>query len=356
LVRGIEPCIIARTSNDPILRTSYRRFVASIRRVEALDTGDIDVCIRETRSKNDADEFVVCPTSEYFNLYVLENIDFFHRHHCTIPLVNLDLYRAVSDKHSFSGICQEQGISVPKRLTLENQVGFPLVAKPYVNVTSDKKSLYPHIIRCSRDLSCFLEKEDSSNFYYEEFVSGRSYYLLYYIPQSGEHTAFSQQNLLQQPGGKSILLATAARVHEHPLAGKFVEILTKLDFHGLAMIEVIQKGQDYVFIELNPRFWGPFQLLLNSGSPIIHRYIEDNLGLPPFPVQERPIQSYLWLGGIAESLSAGKELVWHIPLPPNQWMYIGRHLRNDVYFHRDSLGLFCHELVYATQKWLQGCR
>ena len=350
--RHLPIVIVARTGEDPILRTRYRRHVAALRALDRLDFDDLDRCIGEARLKTGIQQFIVCPTSEFLNLFLLEHSDFLASRGCTLPLVNLDLYRRVSDKHSFSRICQSQGIAIPRAVALEASPKFPFVAKPRYNVTAEKQSLYPHLIFNADDLAAFQRGENRDDFYFEEYVVGPSYYLLYYLARRGEVTAWSQQNLAQQPGGKSIVLARSAQVHSQPIAVRFAAILRRLGFWGLAMVEVIRRGDDYVFIELNPRFWGPFQLLLNAGSPLLDAFIDDQLDLAPatYPTPAHPRASYLWLGGMAETWATGKALRWHDGAPQRQALFVASQLGSDVYARSDSAALFFHELKLAGQR------
>ena len=349
--RGLGVHIVARTHQDPIFRTRYRRNVVAMRTLDRLDFADVDRCIREARLKTGAQEFVISPASEFLNLFLLENPDFFASRGCNIPLVDLDLYRRVSDKHSFSRICQGQGVSIPREVSLDTFSYFPFVAKPRHNVLADKRSLYPYLIHGAEDLATFRQNENVADFYFEEFVVGPTFYLLYYLSRHGEVTAWSQQNLIQQPGGKSIVLAKAAQIHDDPIAERFIDILQGLGFWGLAMIEIIRRDDEMVFIELNPRFWGPFQLLLNAGSPIIDRFIDDQLDLQPstYPLPAHPEASYLWLGGMAESRAVGKKLKWHISPPRHRTLFVASHLWSDVYLRPDTTGLFFHELSQAIR-------
>lgn len=344
--------IVAGTTDDPILRTRYRRHVVAVRSAWCLDLDDLDRCIAEARSRTGVQEFVISPTSEFLNLFLLENNEFFASRGCIIPLVSHDLYRSVSDKHSFSRICQSAGIAVPRTITMEASPQFPIVAKPRYNVTADRRSLYPYLIFDAEDLVAFRSSENAADFYFEEYVVGPSFYLLCYLSRSGEVIVWSQQNLSQQPDGKSIVVAQTAQVHSDPIAAQFVNLLASLGFWGLAMIEIIRQDDDYVFIELNPRFWGPFQLLLNAGSPLIDAFIDDQLKLAPraYPAPEQPKATYLWLGGMVEAWAAGRPLRWHKDAPKHHILFVASHLCSDVFARVDTAGLFCHELMTALRR------
>ena len=352
--RGLDIHIVARTQQDLIFRTRYRRNVVAIRALDRLDFADLDRCILEARLKTGVSEFILGPTSEFLNLFLLENSQFFASRGCTIPLVDLNLYRRVSNKHSFSRICQSKDVSIPREVFIEASPHFPFVAKPRYNITTGKRSLYPYLINGMEDLAFFRQSENTADYYFEEFVAGPSYYLLYYLSRDGEVTAWSQQNLVQQPDGKSIVLAQVAQIHHDSVSAKFVEILQDLGFWGLVMIEVIQRDGEYVFIELNPRFWGPFQLLINSGSLVIDRFINEQMNRQPSPSPSsvRLDASYMWLGGIAQSMASGRQLTWHIDPPRHRTFFITRHLHSDVYLRRDTARLFFHEMKEAVCTWL----
>ena len=199
---------------------------------------------------------------------------------------------------------------------------------------------------CAADLAAFLRSEQTADFYFEEYLTGESYYLLHYLWQDGRVTSFSQQNLLQQAGGKSIVLARPAQLHRQPVAESYVRVLRQLGFWGLAMIEVIRRGDEFVFIELNPRFWGPLQLTVDAGAGILEAFVADQLGRPEFGSQARAGDApYLWLNGLLANRRAGKQPRWHVPPPAHPKRFLLRHLTHDIYLRRDTLGLFAHELV-----------
>ncbi len=344
---GIVPLIVARTGQDVIFRTRYRRHVVAMRRLDQLDRDDISRCLQEAQSRAPNARLVLCPTSEFLNLFLLQNRAYFQQLGCEIPLVDIELYRMVSDKYSFSRVCAAQGVAIPREFADYRGQAFPFVAKPRRNVNQENRSLYPYLLHSTADLSTFLDNEQVTDFYFEEFLSGESYYLLYYLWKDGRVTSFSQQNLLQQAGGKSIVLARPAQLHSQPDSDQYVAILRQLGFWGLAMIEVIRRGDELVFIELNPRFWGPMQLTVDAGAGILEAFVADQLGCDqPFPrSQTLPASAaYLWLNGLLATTRSGKQPRWHISPPAHATRFVLRHLAHDIYLRRDTLGIFAHEL------------
>jgi predicted ATP-grasp superfamily ATP-dependent carboligase len=347
-VLGLDIHIIARTISDLILKTRYKRNVLAIRQQDRLDLQDIDSCIEQVKAKTQISQFVICPSSEYLNLFLLKNSKFFEERGCEIPLVQLQEYQRVSNKYSFSRVCKQHGIAIPEEFEHLDGLEFPFVAKPYLNVNAEDKSLYPYLLHDEQDLQEFRKNERAEDYYYQEYISGESHYLLLYLARDGRVFRFSQQNLVQQSGGKSIVLACPSHIHRHPVAEQFAEILSRVDFHGLAMIEFMLRGDEFVFIELNPRFWGPFQIMVDAGSNILKAFIHDHVTLPGVNLSVEKLDRnarYMWLNGLLATALSKKKLKWHIyPHPPRpQAWFVLKHLLHDVYLRPDTLGLFGYE-------------
>lgn len=350
---NLDIFIVARTESDLILKSKYKKDVIAIRSTNALELTDIERCINEVKSKTGVSEFIICPSSEYFNLFLLENLNYFTSQNCEIPLVNLPTYQCVSNKYSFSKLCKKHGIVIPEQNDDERKFGFPFVAKPFKNVNSEDKSLYPYLIYNNIDLEQFYKLENPSDFYFEEFIFGEPYYILLYISRAGKTHFFSQHNLIQQAGGKSIVLAETSKIHEEEIADKCIEILKGIGFFGLAMIEIIKREGDYVLIELNPRFWGPSQLMVDAGSNIFKAFINDFLETNICDLTKENISHdarYLWFNGLLATVLSDKKLKWHINRPMLSPLYILKHINHDVYLKHDTLGLFSYELVSTLLK------
>jgi len=349
---GADYYIVARTDSDPILRTAYRGNVVFTRATHALDLKSMEESIEKVRAVAGARELVVCPSSEFLNVFLLANRAFFAERGFIIPLVGKDIYELVSNKYSFTGLCKNNGFRVPDELDAAASGSFPFVARPRTNVNAENKSLYPYIISDEADLGAFRAQEKESDFFFQRYVPGESYYLLYYLSQRGTVFLDSQKNLLQQADGKSIVMACSADIHRSPLAGRFADMLRDTGFHGLAMVELRLHDGEFYPIELNPRLWGPSQLTVDSGSGILRAFIMENLSgsLPEAPGPERLRQSrYLWLGGIAQDISGGKKSKWHVDSHGPIAVEVLRNILHDVYLKPDAWLLFAREL-YETIK------
>jgi hypothetical protein len=223
-------------------------------------------------------------------------------------------------------------------------------------VGSNGETLYPALLRTDRELETFCAREDLNDYFFQEFVQGDSCYLLFYITRDRRAIySWSQRNLLQQPHGKSMLLAEAHEMHRSPEAIRILELLRHANFHGLGMVELIASDRGLVFIEMNPRPWGPIQFCLDQRQPLLQAFLGDWLHGDP----ERYIATpggrrrthYMWLGGLMETLASGGSLQWHArPLPLTK--LLGIAIGNDIYLRRDSWRCFLFELAQSARKAL----
>lgn len=335
--------IIASGDHDPIFRTRYRADVAAVRRARALDATDIDRCLQRLKALHPADRYVIAPSSEFLNQHVLTHRAWFAERGFAIPLVDAETYARVTNKSTFRELCMASGIGVPARVDITTAT-FPFVAKPRVNINALGRSLYPALIYTPDDWAAQRDGlGDLGDYYFEELVDGASYYLLYYIPADPTTRVFawSQRNLLQQPNGKSMVLALSDTIHTEPISARVVSMLRGVGFHGLAMVEVIRRRDDYVAIELNPRLWGPMQLLRNSGSQLIRAFLEDTIdgAITHADPDAGHAAAYVWLGGLRPGMT------WHSQQPRHPWLSLTAHIVDDVYFRPDTVGLFIDECV-----------
>ena len=154
-----------------------------------------------------------------------------------------------------------------------------------------------------------------------------------------------------------MLLAEPCEFHKTPMAKRLVEVLTAAKFEGLGMIEMIRDGSRLVFIEMNPRIWGPIQFCIDQGQPILQAFIGKCLhGDPNRYVNTRPRRKrsyYFWLGGLLETLSSRARPDWHGHR--FSWFRLaGICARNDIYLRADSWRCFFLEIAQSIRKGIYG--
>jgi hypothetical protein len=339
---GMRPAIVACTLTDPIFKTSFAGDVVFTRQTRTLDVADFAAATRIACKYSGASRCVLAPTSEYLIRWAYAQREALATAGCDLPLPDESVYTTVTDKAAFTAFARTQGLPVPDELAAVAEEALPAVAKPRWNVSPDGRSLYPWLLRTPADLKRFQAHERAGDYFFQEWVEGRSFYLLFHLTAAGTATVYSQENLAQQPGGKSILFARAATLHASPEAERWAGALRAVGFHGLVMIELRRRGGDYVLIEANPRLWGPLQLCLDGCPALLLNYIAGQCGIhvpARASVPDSAAPAYLWLGG----LPAGKP-DWHGPRPLFPRARLLGGLGSDVYLRADSWRHFFHEL------------
>lgn len=326
--------IIARSADDRILLTKYKDKVLATRGSTDLDVPDMLSILNAAQSKLPADKYMIAPSTEALNRFLLANQSAFESANCEIPLVSQELYEKISDKYSFGELCWQNNISVPREYETIDAASCPFVAKPRKYFTASGQTPAPILIFSDNDKNSFTNQNNASDFYYQEYIDGESHYLLYYFARSGGVIKFSQKNLDQQPGGKSILRAESSDFHLSEESDKYEQLFRALNFTGLVMVEVKQRQSKNYMIEANPRFWGPSQLFVDGGINLFEFFLQDNGFISDTPLVEIAAHTkYLWLGGY---------------LPEQRLQIKPEWIAADVYNRKDTKEIFKLETGVET--------
>lgn len=344
---GAKYAVVARGDADPILRTRYGARTGAWIHPQRLDIPELLRALGLVRAKLAVDRLVLLPTAEYSNRFFLKHREVFEREAATVlPLPALDTYLAISEKKRFAALCSAQGIAVPGEFAGGVPWRYPFAAKPRTEFAPDGKRCYPYLIHDDAGRDNFLRQERARDFYFQEFIGGGSYYLLFYFFRDGRVVQSCQRNGAQQPGGKSIVFAWAEAFPEPALQAQFVALFRDLGFHGAAMVELKGRPGALRMIEANPRVWGPMQLVQDSGLDLIGCYAEEYAGIPCRRPRPRR-RSYFWLGGFAQTHAAGGKTVWFEGGRRALCAALLGANAHDVYLRADSVRLFAHELRTA---------
>ena len=282
------------------------------------------------------------------NRFLLENRKELEDDQFIVPLVNINLYEQISDKLSFSHLCKKKKIKIPKEFDDISNITIPFVAKPKkYKIDGDITVEKPILIMNDNDLKLFISKKNKDNFYFQEFIGGSSFYLLYYFNKDGSYSVYSQNNLIQQDNGLSIIGAKSSNFHHNKVSNDYASLLQGKGFEGLIMIEVKMFKNEIFMIEANPRLWGPSQLILDANMDLFYHFATDfNLisGDLIFNLDYKENITYFWSGGIHEDLSKNNLLAFHCY---DQAIFLKEYnnwVINDVYLKNDSISLYFHEL------------
>src|SRR3546814_12500914 len=112
-----------------------------------------------------------------------------------------------------------------------------------------------------------------------------------------------------------MLLAEPSSFHDSETAARIVEALRDANFHGLGMVEFIRAHDRDIFIEMNPRIWGPAQFCLDQAQPLLQAFIGEALHDKPLRLphqQKRPQRKiYFWLDGLHGTITKGESPTGH---------------------------------------------
>jgi predicted ATP-grasp superfamily ATP-dependent carboligase len=305
--------IIARSGSDEIFLTTYHARVLAVRRREELDLQDMLEHVRSVQKRLRAGRYVIAPSTEALNRFLLAHRPAFEQANCTVPLVDLELYESISDKAAFTALCEEHDIRVPRKLENRDQLALPFVARPTRYVSARGRVHAPLLISSVEDRALFERDYDPRDFFYQEYVGGKSYYLLFYFYRSRTCMKLSQVNYVQQARGKSVIAAEVATFHESAEAGKYERLFGLLKFSGLVMVEVKEYEGQCWMIEANPRFWGPSQLFVDAGVNLFEAFLYDAAVTSALPTSKeaRPGTRYFWRGGLVETAKRGEQVAYH---------------------------------------------
>lgn len=282
--------LVACQGNDAILQTDWREYVLFQRKNPILTLKLMEEIAVHLKLR---DLFpVLCPTSEFLNRFVLDNRIAMEMMGWDCALPEKGLYLELSDKYRSPALIEGlAGLKAPPE-QLPGQWLAPCVLKPKSNV-SDFKVQYPILCEHSQDLQEALEQIRINDWFSQEWIEGQSLYLCAYLDRNGQFGCFWQQNLLQQPGGKSIVLACTT-VNPGVNVKRLMANLHSMGYFGPFMMEIIRHSSGQLFfIEVNPRFWGPLNLALKACPKLLRLFAEDH-GLTPKGIRQALDGSQRW--------------------------------------------------------------
>ncbi len=339
--------ILAASATDPIFDSRYSHAVVQTRESADLCIDKVVPWLEAIRRSADYERLVILPTSEFLNQFLLKNRSALELAGCLIPLVDDVLYDRISNKHSFARLCTEHGLAVPREFnSLPSQL--PFVAKPLQYASRrDGKQLKPWLLTSDSILEKFRQTEEPDEFFYQELAVGRSFYLMFFISSTDHHVLFSQENLIQQCNGGSMVASRKSSVHTQPIAQQYLQMFKALDFWGLVMVELKETSRGFLMIEANPRFWGPMQLVVDNGVPIITQFLAEcgfSIDLSNSHLasaQPDGAEFYFWSGGLT---NAAQPLILHNYTEQTFLLDYPELIKRDVYLREDTLNLYAREI------------
>lgn len=246
------------------------------RRTAPLARAELVALVARATAALAVDQVVLAPTSEYL-------LDTLHVELAgelppalVVPSTATVSYRELSSKHWGAACFAGRPAVQPPREVTGVEKDMPFVAKPRVNLLRGEV-LKPFLVDDDRSLERYTQL--AAAYFPQEFVPGPSFYWCAYRARDGAVTDYFQRNLLQRPGGDSIVLAAEqSPPGADAIRATLRAVLDEIGFVGPAMVEM--RGEPPRFIELNPRFWGPLLLDALTGGRVTDAFFRDQFDVP----------------------------------------------------------------------------
>lgn len=343
--KQIPFAIVTKGEDDPIHDTIYADRSLVNRTKKELDLEEVLGCINRLKELNNIKDCLIAPSTEALNRFLLLHRTIFEEQNCIIPLVQEGLYKRLSDKYTFGELCRQHDIEVPAEYKSVQDIILPAVAKPRTYYTGNSTVYTPYLLYTQTELDKFLASHNTEDFYFQEFVTGQSLYLLYYISINNKIYKLSQENLIQQPNGKSIVIAQTSDFHLSEEASKYESLLIEAGYHGMIMIELKKGRHTNYMIEANPRFWGPSQLFVDAEYNLFEALLYDYQFIEKLQLHSPKPAKYCWYGGICQIYTKEEELCFHKGDEEEFFMMLDIWLKQDVYKRKDTLKIFKQETI-----------
>ena len=237
-----------------------KTFVSYLRMSDKFDlhiTKDIVV------EKNNFDEIIPTSANSTFD-YVKKNGDF------SIGSLTYSKNNLVTfDKIKTLSIVDSIGVPIPKSFTSkENLDFFPIF---YKSLREEGKSIRG-IVQNSKE----LEQITYESIFYQEFIWSKGTYSVGFLADRGKLiTTFIQKELLSYPyhGGSGVILE---HIQDKRLLDYTQKIIKEINYSGWGLTEFKYSNRikDYVFMEVNAKFWASIKFAIFN-NPLILKLLFD---------------------------------------------------------------------------------
>jgi len=322
-----------------ITLSEYRKKVDSSYCYHSKNKNDFIKSIIHIRKK--IGPFELMPNGERFLRWILEAKKKLSQFGITINAPDVEAYKIISNKKSFQELCNIFGISTPLLIDLPVKSfskRFVVKAKK-IEIKRDVLSA-PMLIENIESYNKLMSINiDWSRHFAQEYISGPSYYYCAGYENGLKKIEFTQKNLVQQPGGKSIIKALPSCLPLE-ITEKIDKMMNSLFWNGVMMLELkyCSYNNNYYAIECNPRLWGPLQIAIDNG-----------INFPAFLIGERNTpgknkqnHGYLWLSGYFQGLQFAYTTKTKFQYYPKEKQKI---FYKDVWLRSDSYKYFFWELI-----------
>jgi predicted ATP-grasp superfamily ATP-dependent carboligase len=222
------------------------------------------------------DTFIYFPVSDQCNLLFYDFINLYPEANILYLLPEIDIYKLCINKDDFEDFCVANNFLTPKKYNKEELYiahfdNYPLIVKPTVGTGS--KGIF--FIESKEELHQ-LEYIDVDKHLIQERIQSIEVLGAFFLMHKGELVAYyGHKRLRTSPltGGVTVCSVTDFNPELKEIG---VNVLKKLNYNGVAMIEFLydEKDKSYKIIELNPRAWGSYLLGEFIGANFSEKYVK----------------------------------------------------------------------------------
>jgi hypothetical protein len=324
--------LIAFGAQDVCHQTEFSKNILFVRRDKLLTRVELEN-IGRALSEQGLKKAIVCPTSEFINAAYFREEPLWNSHGLWLAAACANDYATLTNKQSAYSFFNGGPLKI-SRVSNDIAAFDVCVAKPKENIVGGKV-LYPQFIFNEDDRAKFLAEFDEGDFFFEPYIDGKSYYLCAYLNREGESVCYGQRNQMQQPDGKSIVAAVEDDlILDNGVASWILAKLLSAGYRGPVMVELYRTADEWHFIEMNPRFWGPLLLSLHACPDLLASFVSDWLGIDYANTPKAP-SNYIWYKGGIDYISSLRvyDDIENVP------SFFEKHKNSDVYNFSDTESL-----------------
>ncbi len=252
---------------------------------------------------NMADYDIVIPSGADSTKNYIEKFDSLTIGQMTYTKDNL----AAFDKIKSIEIVKSVGVPAPITYTQKSQITtFPVFYKSLYEQGYSRRG----IIRNEID----LQKIDDSDIFFQEFIWSKGTYSVGFLADRGKLiTTFPQKEIISYPyhGGSGVILT---QIQDNRLIDYTERIVRAFNYSGWGLTEFkfCTKREDYVFMELNAKFWASLRFAFEN-NPLFLKYLFD------IDIKPKNIQTVVYIDRVI--LSDWQEIWQTLPyLGRSRWL------------------------------------
>ena len=179
---------------------------------------------------------------------------------CILCTPGEDVVRLCRDKLRMAGLLEAAGVcrTIPTYNAgdVPDDVEFPLMLKP----RSGRSSQGQAVVRSREEFDTAVSRR--GDYVAQPFISGNVFTVDVARDAAGQVQALAREELLRTGNG----LGTTVQVYaEHPLEKVCAAIADEIGLVGVVNMEFIHHGDEYYFLEVNPRFSGGTGFSIRAG-------------------------------------------------------------------------------------------